>query len=40
VIFDTIFTDKPRVYLDERNDVEFEFGGTPKTPTWITLTIS
>ena len=40
MIFDTICTDKVRVYLTEENEVKFEFGGTKETPTWITLEIS
>ena len=38
-IFDTIYTDKVRIYLNKKSIVEFEFGGTENKPTWITLTI-
>jgi hypothetical protein len=33
ILFNTIYSDTSRVHLDEKNNVEFKFGGTPEKPT-------
>lgn len=39
MIFSSLKSGCPRIYLDESDDIIFEFGGTPEMPTYIVLEV-